>query len=110
MKKYIDYDGTDEDKDLIIEQEKEEKYVFVGLHNSDVQKFLVFESFSELLLTIRIRKNTLLLDSDWTQLQDVPLTEDKKNEWKVYRQTLRDILNTITIDNPQPVWPVKPTE
>lgn len=36
-------------------------------------------------------RNKLLFESDWTQMPDSPLSEAKKDEWKIYRQTLRDI-------------------
>jgi hypothetical protein len=36
------------------------------------------------------KRNTLLLASDWTQLEDVALTPEKKEEWAAYRQALRD--------------------
>ena len=36
-------------------------------------------------------RNVLLRESDWTQFTDSPLSESKKNEWKIYRQTLRDL-------------------
>lgn len=47
------------------------------------------------------KRNTLLQESDWTQLPDAPLTEEKKQEWVVYRQALRDI--TQTFSNPDDV-------
>ena len=40
---------------------------------------------------VRQRRNELLKQSDWTQNSDVTLSEIKKEEWKVYRQQLRDI-------------------
>lgn len=33
----------------------------------------------------------LLLNSDWTQLPDSPLSAEKKAEWAAYRQALRDL-------------------
>lgn len=39
------------------------------------------------------RRNTLLLESDWTQLADVPLTSEQRALWATYRQQLRDITN-----------------
>lgn len=54
---------------------------------------------------IRFLRNRLLMESDWTQLSDVPLTEEKKAEWTTYRQQLRDITSVIgfpmTIEFPQ---------
>ena len=38
----------------------------------------------------RFRKLTLM-DCDWTQLSDAPINSEKKTEWIVYRQALRDI-------------------
>ena len=36
-------------------------------------------------------RNKRLLACDWTMLPDCVLSEEKVNEWKVYRQSLRDI-------------------
>lgn len=40
---------------------------------------------------IRNRRNTLLKESDWTQMSDSPLSDSKKTEWATYRQSLRDL-------------------
>lgn len=57
-------------------------------------------------ITIRYTRNQKLLESDWTQLSDSPLTEIKKEEWKIYRQALRDI--TLQ-ESPFSInWPIKP--
>lgn len=42
---------------------------------------------------LKVRRNNALLLSDYTQLPDCPLTDDKKEEWKVFRQKLRDLPN-----------------
>ncbi|SFD94277.1 tail fiber assembly protein [Flavobacterium phragmitis] len=68
--------------------------------------FPFVQSPEELLENIRATRNTLLIESDWTQMEDSPLTETKKLEWKIYRQELRDLTET---DNPEfVVWPSKP--
>ena len=36
-------------------------------------------------------RNFLLMDSDWTQLGDAPLSTEEKAKWVEYRQKLRDI-------------------
>jgi len=58
----------------------------------------------------RQRRNLLLLDSDWTQGADSPLSSSKKTEWQTYRQALRDL--PTTYPNPTSkgdiVWPTKP--
>jgi hypothetical protein len=56
---------------------------------------------------LRNVRNRLLTLSDWTQLADVDLTVEEKNQWKEYRQSLRDI--TLDPDFPSRVtWPVQP--
>lgn len=55
---------------------------------------------------IRSRRDIELKESDWTQLPDSPLSSDKKNEWRVYRQELRDITNQS--DPKDIIWPTKP--
>tara|TARA_Y100000287_G_scaffold17819_1_gene12419 strand:+ start:296 stop:535 length:240 start_codon:yes stop_codon:yes gene_type:complete len=43
------------------------------------------------LLMLRNLRNELLQESDWTQMPDSQLSEEKKTEWQKYRQELRDI-------------------
>ena len=40
--------------------------------------------------TIRMERNGMLSQSDWTQTSDSPLTDEKKAEWVTHRQALRD--------------------
>lgn len=42
---------------------------------------------------MRIVRNEKLLNCDWTQLPDSPLTAEEKIEWADYRQLLRDFPN-----------------
>lgn len=63
---------------------------------------------SQLILDSALAKrNKLLVDSDWTQLPDVPLTDDQKLAWQNYRQSLRDMTDQPEWPN-DPVWPVPP--
>lgn len=55
---------------------------------------------------VRSRRNRMLAESDWTQLPDSPLTEDKIAEWASYRQALRDI--TEQTDPFNAVFPIAP--
>lgn len=55
---------------------------------------------------IRMERNKLLTETDWTQLSDVSLSPEKMNEWKTYRQRLRDITDFETPDSV--IWPIKP--
>lgn len=40
---------------------------------------------------IRTKRDALLAETDWTQLPDAPLSDDKKEQAREYRQMLRDI-------------------
>jgi len=55
-------------------------------------------------------RSELLLESDWTQITDVPLTSTKKSEWSTYRQQLRDLPSNYTTETNYEniVWPVVP--
>ncbi len=44
----------------------------------------------------RVERNKRLSDCDWTQTNDCKLSETKIQEWKVYRQALRDLPETTT--------------
>lgn len=55
---------------------------------------------------IRERRTIKLKECDWTQLSDSPLTPEKKEEWQIYRQSLRDI--TLQSDPYNIVWPEEP--
>ena len=58
----------------------------------------------ESMESLRMRRNQLLTESDWTQSRDVFLPNDE--EWKTYRQQLRDLPKNTEPMNP--VWPTKP--
>lgn len=55
---------------------------------------------------VRAQRNQLLSESDWTQLPDVPLTENVRQQWVTYREQLRNI--TDQIDPNHIVWPTPP--
>ena len=57
---------------------------------------------------LRHYRDTLLRESDWTQFTDSPLTDSKKNEWKTYRQNLRDLPATES-DPENATFPTKPS-
>lgn len=40
---------------------------------------------------VALIRNFLLMESDWTQLGDAPITTEQKAQWVKYRQKLRDI-------------------
>lgn len=61
----------------------------------------------QLEYTLRSKRNEMLSNTDWTQGNDAPLSDEEKEKWKVYRQALRDLpANTTDVANP--VWPSPP--
>jgi len=92
------YDGSD----FVIEENEVVEYQKV--RNKTPQE--IEEELESQWAFIRHRRNEFLLECDWTQLQDSPLSEQKQQEWQTYRQSLRDIT-----EQPDPfniVWPTKP--
>jgi len=63
---------------------------------------LLNESWNE----IRNVRNKLLYECDWTQILDAQISEENKEDWKRYRQDLRDVTNAQSPD--KVVWPPKP--
>lgn len=65
------------------------------------------QSEDSILENLRTTRNALLINSDWTQLDDSPLSEEEKTEWRNYRQALRDL--TGLDDLTSIVWPAQPS-
>lgn len=58
---------------------------------------------------IRIRRTALLARCDWTALPDSPISDAKKEEWRLYRQALREMPGLqpdATLESA--VWPIEP--
>ena len=61
-----------------------------------------------LLQALRDMRDVLLKESDWTQMPDSPLSEEIKNDWRIWRQQMRDIVQTTpsplsyTVELPAP--------
>lgn len=57
----------------------------------------------------RRKRNTLLADTDWTQMNDSPLTNELKTAWATYRQELRGVTDLDAWPNlADDDWPVQP--
>lgn len=56
---------------------------------------------------IRSERDRRLDETDWTQFNDSPLSEESKLAWQVYRQELRDITTQEGFPH-NVVWPIKP--
>lgn len=55
---------------------------------------------------IRDTRNRALQSTDYTQLEDAPISAEDKAAWATYRQALRDVTNQQ--DPFQIVWPTSP--
>ncbi len=66
---------------------------------------------------LRKKRDQLLVESDVKVLPDSPMTDSKRNEWKTYRQALRDlpasstpkITNEEQLDESSVTWPTQPS-
>ena len=58
---------------------------------------------------LRTERNALLAACDWVALADAHLSQDKKDAWFTYRQSLRDLPENAT-DPTQVTWPVSPSQ
>ena len=77
-----------------------EKFFNDNPHNTKILIDGIRQDIDDLemvLLTIRDIRDTLLQKSDiYFTLTDYPISEEKKEEWRIYRQTLRDMPENIT--------------
>ncbi len=55
--------------------------------------------------SVRMQRNKLLEETDWTQSRDVSLIND--DDWVLYRQELRDITSQEGFPH-EVIWPTKP--
>ena len=56
------------------------------------------ELFNAALEILKDKRKFLLDESEWTVNNDNQLSDDKKAEWKTYRQKLRDITKDLTTE------------
>ena len=71
-------------------------------------------AFDEALEELRIKRNELLAESDWTQMMDIKDTRMDnltKGKWQTYRENLRDITDGLTTEAEvkSVTWPTKPS-
>ena len=54
---------------------------------------------------LKAERNALLADTDLYMVEDYPISVEVKEQWKVYRQELRDMDFTFTEEL---IWPTPP--
>jgi len=73
---------------------QEGQSIIEGIYEVEAYKIIdgvAVEQTIDFWNAVRIERNTLLTESDWTQMSDSPLADSKKTEWATYRQSLRDL-------------------
>tara|TARA_R100001086_G_scaffold211699_1_gene127705 strand:- start:31 stop:348 length:318 start_codon:yes stop_codon:yes gene_type:complete len=90
-----------------IEMQGEELTYFQKLRD-DFENAPKKTPFDYSLENLRITRNNLLKESDWTVLSDSPIVD--KTAWQTYRTELRDLTNGLTTveDVEDVTWPTKP--
>jgi len=73
----------------------------------------VYISDEEFYEKLRVERNFRLLECDWTDLPNTPLSPEKKSEWMSYRQELRNLPGNVSqLPKPKDTktwgWPTKP--
>lgn len=56
---------------------------------------------------VRAERDRLLAASDWTRMDDAPLSDAERAAWAVYRQALRDVPQDFATPD-EVVWPEVP--
>ena len=65
------------------------------------------EAYDLNLNEVRGQRNSMLFSSDWTQIGDATLGDHTAEEWRTYRQALKDIPQNYTRQSTV-VWPEDP--
>ena len=90
--------SVDFDKQL-----KDGEFITEGIADPEVQKVtngvvvvksdseLASKEASEFMFNLKSFRNSLLSNTDWTQVPDSPLSTEEKSKWATYRQQLRDL-------------------
>lgn len=91
----------------VVEQESEPTYADGVWTLNFTTRACTQEESDVLANSIRMDRDSLLAQSDWTQVGDSPLSTADKEAWATYRQALRDI--TAQTGFPyQITWPTAP--
>ena len=88
---------SESDKDIIV---GEGEYIVEGRLEAE-------QNPEGALANIRMARDVLLLQSDWTQMPDSPLSQEQRQAWADYRQALRDLPQS-NLDLDAVKWPQQP--
>lgn len=76
------------------------------MHEWDIVNKKWIENIEQAWVTVRRKRDLLLLETDWMALPDAPFSTEEVIAIKIYRQALRDI--TEQVDPYNISWPIKP--
>tara|TARA_B100001173_G_scaffold305371_1_gene310685 strand:+ start:498 stop:1373 length:876 start_codon:yes stop_codon:yes gene_type:complete len=88
-------------------------YLIDSLENDEFQDELarMYSKQKEVTpLSVRLARNFLLDETDWTQLADAPIDADTKAQWTLYRTKLRELTDSteFTNDTANTKFPISP--
>lgn len=94
------YETTYDSIEVLGDVEKPSLEVFKAKYDDLKTRVIPFEE-------LRLQRRYKLTETDWTVGNDSPFSPEKVQEWRTYRQSLRD-LPSVTEDPKNPTWPVPP--
>ena len=84
------------------------EWLEVEMTDEEVERLNVLSDDNDKdISSIRPQRDHFLQTSDWTVGNDSPLSAEKQDEWKTYRQNLRDLPAAYTRVSAV-VWPTPP--
>jgi hypothetical protein len=89
----IDFDKQTIDGEFIIEglADPEVERITNGVVVVKSDSELASKEASEFMFNLKSFRNSLLSNTDWTQVPDSPLSDEERSKWATYRQQLRDL-------------------
>jgi len=111
--------GTDHDQENLVhmivpEEFRNQHFVKVVVDDSgnyvyEIDQDGIDQSIKDQWVWLREQRDKKLAACDWTvTVSDRPMSDEKKAEWVVYRQALRDLPSTVT-DPTNVTWPTPPS-
>lgn len=72
-----------------------------------IDRYGLFEGIERYLQLIREKRDYLLSKTDWIMRPETNISAEEKEQWKVYRQELRDVPQSFLLLN-RVTWPEIP--
>ena len=98
---YITKKGRCSEENLQAQAFEEGEQAHIGVANADTERMVdgalikLEQPLSQLAdrksVELRLRRDSLLMQTDWTQTLDAPLSDADQLKYRTYRQALRDL-------------------